>query len=131
RVSASRVETRILEVEIALDEVHDVVVDLPLTPEVDDRSPLGVETLAPSPLVVLRSLLDRAVVAVVEARREAVLTGAVEAAHALSCVLAHPVFGNELVQALHRRTSGVDARLRLLLGGAAVVLEIEQPDNER
>jgi hypothetical protein len=46
RLKHSDVEACVLEVEVALDEVHDVVVDPSLAPEVDDRSPFGVEELA-------------------------------------------------------------------------------------
>src|SRR5439155_13656371 len=77
----SDIEAGVLEVEIALDKVHDVVVDSPLTPQLDDRSALGVEQLAAQPLVVLRPLLDRAVVLGVEARREAALAETVQAPH--------------------------------------------------
>ena len=44
----------------------------PWSAQLDDRVALGVEQLAPQPLIGLRALLDRAVVPVVEARREAV-----------------------------------------------------------
>src|SRR2546428_12286654 len=91
RGAGSDVEARILEIEVALDNVHHVVVDLSLPPELDDRSPLGVEELAAQSLVVLRPLLDRAVVVRVEAGREAALAESIQAAQALGRVLAHPV----------------------------------------
>ena len=56
--AASDVEPGVLEIEVALDAVHDGVVDAALPPQLDDRAPLGVEQLAPQPLVVLRALLD-------------------------------------------------------------------------
>ena len=46
RLLKSDVQARVLEVEVALDGVHDVVVDLSLASELDDRPSLGVEKLA-------------------------------------------------------------------------------------
>src|SRR2546423_401496 len=46
RLLKSDVQARVLEVEVPLDGVHDVVVDLPLASELDDRPSLGVEKLA-------------------------------------------------------------------------------------
>ncbi len=37
------VEPRVLEIEVALDEVHDRVVDAALAAKLDDRTPLRVE----------------------------------------------------------------------------------------
>ena len=88
--------------------------------------PLGVEQLAPQPLVVLRALLDLAVVLVVEACSEAAGAEAVGAAHALGRVLAHPVLAGELLETPERGLGGMDARLGLLLVGDAVVLEPQQ-----
>src|SRR6266542_3344985 len=76
------VEPRVLEVEIALDAVHHLVVDPSLAAQLDDRLTLGVEQLAAQPLVVQGTLLDHPVVLVVEAGPEAALAELVEAEQA-------------------------------------------------
>ena len=108
-----------------------VVVDPPLAPQLDHRVALGVEQLAPQPLVALRALLDLTVVLVVEARREAARAEAVGAAHALGRVVAHPVLAGQLLEPPERGLGRVDARLGLLLVGDPVVLEAEQADHGR
>ena len=59
-----RVQPCVLEVEIARDPLHDVVVDSAFAAKRDHRCPLGIEQLAQEPLVRLRLLLDRSVVVV-------------------------------------------------------------------
>ena len=90
--------------------------------------PLGVEQLAPQALVVLRALFDRAVAVGVVARAVALLPEAVEPAHPLGGVLAHPVLQRQLVEPLERRLGGPDPRLRLLVLGDAAVVEVEHAD---
>src|SRR5579864_6024395 len=109
--SGSDVEARILEIEVALDDVHHVVVDPSLAPEVDDRAPLRVEQLAAQPLIVLRLLLDRAVILSVEPGAETGLPEPVEVAHALGGGVANPVLAGELVQSRDRGVGRVDTRL--------------------
>src|SRR5262245_45286574 len=67
----SDLQPGVLEVEVALDAVHDLVVDAPAVAQADDLRALGLEHLAAQALVVLRALLQAPVVGVVEARREA------------------------------------------------------------
>src|SRR5204863_6562441 len=90
RARALDVEPRVLEVEVSLDLVHDLVVDDPGAAQLDDGPALGLEQLAPQPLVVGGARLDRAVVLAVEARGEAVTAEAVHPAHPLRGALAHP-----------------------------------------
>src|SRR5436190_15802417 len=120
-LKSSDVEPGVLEIEVTLDEVHHVVVDPSHAPELDDRSPLGVEKLAAKSLVVLRLLLDGAVVLLVETGRETVPAEAVQAAHSLGGVVAHPVLARELIEARDCRVGGEDARLRLLFSCTPVV----------
>ena len=68
----------------------------------------------------------RAVVAVLEARSEAIGPEAVQAAHAPGRVLAHPLLALELVEPGERGLGGADAGLRLLAIVDSVVLEPEQ-----
>src|SRR6185436_19846378 len=99
--------------------------------ELEQRLALCVEQLPAEPLVVERAALDRAVVAVVEARLEAVRPEPVGAAHPLGGVLAHPVLFDELLQSRERGLRAADARLRVLPLLDAVVLEPEPADEER
>src|SRR6185312_1412085 len=128
---SSDVEACVLEIEVALDAMHDVVVDDPVAAKADDRAPLGLEQLAAESLVVQRPRLDLAVVAVVEARGEAVAPEVVETAHAFGGVLPDPVLGQELIEARESRVGGLDARLRVLVLGDAVVLDPERADEPR
>ena len=97
----------------------------------DHRLALGLEQLAAQPLVLLRALLDAVVVHALVARAEAVGAEAVLAARALGRVLAHPAFRRELLEARERSLGRLDARLRVLALGAAVVLESQQADQPR
>ena len=125
------IEPGVFEVEIALDAVHDVVVDAALAAEVDDCLSFGVEHFASQALVVLGLLLDAAVVFTVEARGEAIATEDVGAAHPLERLLSDPILAGELVEASEGCLRGVDPGLRLFLRSDTVVLEAEQPDQER
>src|SRR5689334_10523648 len=82
-LESSHVEPGVLEVEVALNAVHDRVADPPLPAEIDHGGSLGVQELAAQPLVVLRALLDRAVVRLVETGSEPVLAEAIGAAQPL------------------------------------------------
>ena len=66
------IEPRVLEVEVALDPVHDVVVDRARVAKAEEGAPLRLEQLAPQPLVADRPLLDRPVVLVVQTGPEPV-----------------------------------------------------------
>src|SRR5207248_2017097 len=111
----SDIEAGVLEVEVALDPAHDVVADPALAPQRDDLGPLGLEELAPEPLVAGGPLLDRVVVLAVEARAEARDPEAVGASHPLRRVRPHPLLLHELVEAREGRLCGADARLRVFL----------------
>ena len=128
----SDVEAGVLEIEVALDEVHHVVVDPSLAPELDDRSPLGVEELAAQSLVVLRPLLDarrrppssnRAEKRLRRKRYRPRIRSAVS-----SRTQSSPASSSRRAT---RRVGGVDPRLRLLLAGTPVVLQMEQADHQR
>src|SRR6187399_1190141 len=103
---SSDVEPRSLEVEVALDPPHHLVADLARVPQLDHGAPLGLEQLAPQPLVLERTLLDLAVAVRVAAGAEAVDPEPVEAAQALGGVVPHPRLAFELVQAYERRLGG-------------------------
>jgi hypothetical protein len=66
----SDVKARILQIEIAGQPVHHVVVDDAVTTQRHDRSPFRLEQLATHTLVAGRALLDRPVIAAVESRPE-------------------------------------------------------------
>src|SRR5262249_62154450 len=97
------VEPRVLEVEVAAHAQHHVTADVSGAAELRHRIPLGIEQLPAQALVRLRLLLDGAVVAVVEPGGEAVDAEAVEPAHALGRLGAHPVLAQELAQPCDRR----------------------------
>src|SRR3954447_11232216 len=107
----SHLEPRVLEVEVALEAAHDLVVDLPHVAQADDLRALGLEHLAPQALVGVGLLVDRSVVVVVEARREAPDAEVVQAAHAVRAVVAHPILTAQLLDPVQRGPGGEDARL--------------------
>ena len=126
--TGSDVQALVLEVEVALDAAHDVVVDVAVAPKLAHRLPLRFEELAAQPLVRDGLVLDRPVALRVEARSEPVAPEAVEPAQPLDGVGTHPVLVDQLVEASERRLRGSDPRLRLLLLGEPVVLEVEPAD---
>ena len=69
----------------------------------DHRVPLGVEQLAPEPLVLRGALLDALLVDALVARAEAVRAEPVLPTYALGGVLAHPVLVRELLEPGERR----------------------------
>src|SRR2546423_10536725 len=103
RLDPSDVEARILQVQVAREPVHHVVVDHAVTTQLYDRRPLGLEQLAPHPLEARRAFLDLSGVIVVESGREAGLPELVGAAQTLGRVLAHLVRSEQLVEAVERR----------------------------
>src|SRR3954464_410123 len=127
----SDLEARVLEVEVALEAAHDLVVDLADVAQADDLRALGLEHLAPQALVGVGLLVDRSVVVIVEARREAPDAKVVHAAHAVGGVVAHPVLGAQLLDAVEGGARGQDARLGLALLEVAVVLDAEDLDEPR
>src|SRR5439155_6675557 len=96
-------QARVLEVEVALDAVHRLVVDPPLAAQLDDRLALGVQDLSPQPLPGQRLLLDAAVVVAVEAGGEAAPAELVLSAHPLQAGLAHPLLPRQLLEPGERR----------------------------
>ena len=131
RALALDVEPRVLEIEVAVQPSLDVGADHPVTPEVDELRPLGVEQLAAQPLITQRLFLDGAVVVPVETRREPVAAEPVEAAQTLGRVVAHPVLALQLRQPCDRRVRSLDARLRLFLLVEMVGLDPEHTDDDR
>src|SRR3954464_4793843 len=117
----SHLEARVLEVEVALDAAHDLVVDLAHVAQADDLGALGLEHLAAQALVGLGLPVDRAVVVLVEARREAPDAEVVEAAHAVGGVVADPVLFAQLLDPVERGAGREDPRLGLALLEIAVV----------
>src|SRR5262249_57249105 len=86
------VEPGVLEVEVALEPVHDLVRDPALVAQGDDRGALGLEQLAAGALVRHRAFLDRAVVAVIEAGAKPVLAELLRAPEPLGGGLAPRTF---------------------------------------
>src|SRR5262249_22638985 len=128
-INPLHVEPHVLEVEVALDSVHDLVADPAAVAELDDRAPLGLEQLAAEPLVALGLLLEGAVVGVVEAGREPRAAEGVEAPKPLGRVGPYPVLVDQLVQTGKGCLRRVDSGLRVLLGLEAVVAETQRPDH--
>src|SRR5215207_8993911 len=114
-------ETGVLEVEVTLDAVHDVVVDLALVAQADDLGALSLEQLANEALVVDGPCVDRAVVLVVEARREPPDAEVVHRTDALRRFLAHPLLADELVDPREGGARREQPRLGLALGEGSVV----------
>jgi len=110
---------------------RDLVVDLAHVAQADDLRALGLEDLAPQALVGVGLLVDRPVVLVVEARREAPDAEVVHPAHAVGGVVAHPVLAAQLLDPVQRRARGEDPRLRFALLEVAVVLDAEDLDEPR
>ena len=92
---------------------------------------LGLEELAHHLLVGGRLLLDRAVVAVVEAGLEAVAPEAERAPEPLGGLRADGAVLDELLEPGERRLGGLDPHLRVLALGAAVVADSEHADQRR
>src|SRR4051812_11439391 len=115
--AAVEVQALVLEVEVALDPVHDVVVDPALVPQADHRAALRLQQLAAQALVVLGLLLDAVLVDSVEARAEAAAAVVVEPAHALRRLVSHPVLELQLLEARQRGLGRLHPRLRLLALG--------------
>src|SRR5205814_3156791 len=103
------VQPGVLEIEVAANAVRNVAADDAVATELGDGRTFGVEQLAPQTLVGLRLLLDRSVGLVVETRREAVAAEAVQTAHPLGRVLAHPVLVDQLVETGESRLRRTDA----------------------
>ena len=90
---------------------------------------LGVEELAHHPLVGRRLLLDRAVVARRRGGRGSGRAGSrTRRGGARPCLRADGAVRDELLEPRERRLGGLDARLRVLALGAAVVAHAEHAD---
>src|SRR5438552_12230194 len=94
----SHIQPRVLEIEVALEPKHDVVVDDSVMAQGDDRSAFRFEQLPPQSLIIERTGLDRAVVSAVEPSGIPAAPKSVQAAEPLSRILAHPVLVHELVE---------------------------------
>ena len=123
----------LLEIEVALDRPHDLVGDLAGAAHAVDRVALGVDDGEHHAAPGGAAVLDRAVVdVVVEARGEALLAVAVDAAQAVDGVAPRPLLALEAVDPLERRLGGPQAGAGLLLEDVAVVgLDAEQADQPR
>src|SRR5438093_5270271 len=98
RAKRLHVEALVLEVEVAHDAAHHLVVNAPDLAQLNDGPALSVQELAAQALVVRRPFFGRAVRLGVDAREKALAPEAVEAAHPLRGVLAHPLFVDQLLQ---------------------------------
>src|SRR5215211_6051460 len=128
--SALQLQARLFQVEVALDAVHDLVPDASLVAHCNEPQALRPEQLDHEALVGGRAFFDAVRIAL-EAGGEAVTAVAVEAANALSRVLAHPVLVDKLVQALQGGLRDLNAAVSLLLVPDVVVLEAEGSDQDR
>src|SRR4051795_9844141 len=95
---ASDLEPLVLEVELALDAVHDVVGDRAVVAQPDDRAPLRLEHLADEALVGGRAVLVAVVLDLAGARLEPAAAVVVETGHALDRVVARPLLAAELLE---------------------------------
>lgn len=128
-------EPLVLEVELALQPVHDLVGDLARVSELDDDPALGLQHFADRALVDARAFLQ---VLLVFGERSAVQTAGplcessapkvVEPDHPLDRVVAGPPFTGKLVQALQRGFGGSLAGEQLFALGPAVVLDPQRAD---
>src|SRR5215211_4155446 len=125
--SALQLQARLFQVEVALDAVHDLIPDAALVAHGDEPQALRPEQLDHQALVGGRAFFDAVRIAV-EAGGETVPAVAVEAANALSRVLAHPVLVDKLIQALQGGLSDLDAAVSLFLIPDAVVFETKRSD---
>src|SRR5215211_8826900 len=111
--SALQLQARLFQVEVTLDAVHDLVPDASLVAHCNEPQALRPEQLDHEALVGGRAFFDAVRIAL-EAGGEAVTAVAVEAANALSRVLAHPVLVFQLIQALDGGLRYLDAAVSLL-----------------
>src|SRR3954464_6194672 len=111
---ASDLEPLVLEVELALDAVHDVVGDRAVVAQGDDRPPLGLEHLADEPLVGGRAVLVAVVLDLAGARLQPPAAVVVEAGHALDRVVARPLLAPPLPPPCARPPRPAAPRARLL-----------------
>src|SRR3954454_20229351 len=124
-------EPRVLEVEVALDPVHDVLVDRALVAQRHHGGPLGLERLTTDALVLLRArLVVLAVGPAVEPGAEAPRPVLVQGPHPLDRVVERPLLERELVEPRDRRLCRLGARLRLL-ARRVVRRQVEAPDQRR
>src|ERR687886_968441 len=127
----SDLEPLVLEVELALDPVHDVVRDRAVVAQPNDRAPLRVEHLADDPLVGGRAVLVAVVLDLAGARLEPPAAVVVGPRHAVDRVLARPLLGAELLDPRERRLRRDEPRAELLVRLGAVVVDPERADERR
>src|SRR4051794_6473490 len=96
---ASDLQPLVLEVELALDAVHDVVGDGPGVAQLPDGLALRVQHLADQALVGLRAVLEPVVGNPAGARLQPPGAVPVQAAHPLDRVLAGPLLHGQLLDA--------------------------------
>src|SRR3954453_18412278 len=100
---ASDLEPLVLEVELALDAVHDVVGDRAVVAQPDDRAPLRLEHLADEALVGGRAVFVAVVLDLAGARLEPAAAVVVEAPAAPDPAAARPLPAAELLEPRERR----------------------------
>src|SRR5215218_2014352 len=133
RSTASNLEPRLLQVELALDPAHHLARDLTAVPEPDERLPLGGVDLVHQALIEERALLDAVVVRdLARADLEAPLAELVQPADSLHGALARPIRGLQLIDPVERRASDHQpgAELLVLLLGS-ILDDAEAADQQR
>src|SRR5215207_11110200 len=118
----------VLQVELALDPVHDVVADRPLVAEPDDGLALGLQQLADQALVGQGAVLGAVVLPDAGARLEAPAAELEQAVQPGHGVVAGPVLAGQLVQALQGGFGGGHAGPQLLLLLGPVGGDPQPPD---
>src|SRR5689334_2860237 len=103
--------------------MHDRVVDPALPPELGNGLAFRLQPFALEPLVLLRALLELAVVLVREAGGKPVPSEVHQASSALERVREDPFLLGELVEPSQRGLGRIDASLRLLFLVETVVLD--------
>src|SRR5918998_3393528 len=125
----SGLQTRLFEVEVALDAVHGLVADYALVTQFEKGPALRSQQLPQEALVGGGAFLDPIFVAT-EAGAEAVAAVVVEPAHPLGRLLADPVLHYQFLDARERGLRHSYPALDLLPFPAPVIFEPQAPDQE-
>src|SRR3954453_5025980 len=132
RRTESDLQAGVLEIQLALEPVHDVVGDVAAVAQADDLAPLRLQPLAHERLVGGRAVLDPfVVVGEPGAGGEPALAVAVHAAHPLDRFVARPLLALELLDPGERRLGRHQPPRELLALLAAVVVHAQDGDHPR
>src|SRR5829696_4858900 len=120
-------QTRLFEVEVALDAVHSLVADHALIAQFEQSTALRSQQLPQEALVGARAFLGHVLV-VAETGAEAATLVVVEPAHPLGRVLAHPLLHYQFLDACKCGLRYSYPALDLLPFPAPVIFEPQAPD---